>query len=422
MYPRNLKAEILESAVYSPVIVVNGARQVGKSTLMAGLFENAGRPTYIDLDDVATLAAAKAAPKNFVQGLKGPIVIDEVQRAPELFLPIKEIADASGKKCRFFLTGSAGVLGLSKLADSLAGRMEVFSLWPLSQGELRGKKDSLVDLLFRDRQSLPQVDALELPELLSIMTVGGYPEVLNRPSPKARFRWFRGYINSILERDIRDLSRIEGITELPNLLALLASRAGCLLNHADLSRSMGMPHMTLKRYMALLEAVFFVVQVQPWSRNIGKRLLKTPKVFINDTGLMCHLLGRDIAALNADRTLLGSVFENFVCMELVKQLTWADVQPRLYHFRTADNRFEVDFVLEAPDGRIVAIECKASSSVDEGSFKGLRYLKEQTGAQFHRGIVLYTGEYTLTFGADLQAVPVSALWETATEDALALSL
>lgn len=143
MYPRNLKAEILESAVYSPVIVVNGARQVGKSTLMAGLFENAGRPTYIDLDDVATLAAAKAAPKNFVQGLKGPIVIDEVQRAPELFLPIKEIADASGKKCRFFLTGSAGVLGLSKLADSLAGRMEVFSLWPLSQGELRGKRTHL---------------------------------------------------------------------------------------------------------------------------------------------------------------------------------------------------------------------------------------------------------------------------------------
>lgn len=421
MYSRNLKREILESAQYCPVIVVNGARQAGKSTLMAGLFEKAIRPTYINLDDVATLAAAKAAPKNFLQGLKGPVIIDEVQRAPELFLPIKEIVDASGKKCRFFLTGSAGVLGLTKLADSLAGRMEVFSLWPLSQGEIRGKKDSLVDLLFRDREPLPQIKALELPELLSIITAGGYPDILRRPIPKARSGWFRGYISSILERDVRDLSRIEGITELPNLLTLLASRAGCLLNHSDLSRSMGIPHMTLKRYMALLEAVFFVEQVQPWSRNIGKRLLKTPKVFINDTGLMCHLLGRDIAALNADRTLLGSVFENFVCVELLKQLTWGDVKPRLYHFRTADNRFEIDFVLEAPDGKIVAIECKASSSVDEVSFKGLRYLKEHLGEQFHRGIVLYTGEYTLTFGENLQAVPVSALWETATEDALPLN-
>jgi predicted AAA+ superfamily ATPase len=416
MYPRNLKTELLESAQYSPVILLNGARQTGKSTLALGLFERDNRPTYVTLDDITTLGSARSSPKSFVQALKNHSMIDEVQRAPELFLSIKEAVDTSGKTCRFFLTGSANVLSLPTLADSLAGRMEIFTLWSLSQGEIRGRREAFIDLLF-SQQKVPMIKAVTSPELTEILTLGGFPDILERPNQKSRSSWFKGYLSSILERDVRQLSNIEGLTELPNLLTLIATRSGALLNLADLSRSLKLPYMTLKRYLALLETIFLVVPIQSWSNTLGNRLVKAPKLFLNDTGLLCHLLGRDLKALELNPSLTGSIFENFIVMELLKQAGWSETQPRVYHFRTADSRHEVDIVLGAPDGRVVGIECKLSSTVRPENFKGMKMLKEIAGDNFHRGIIIYTGANSLSFADKLEAVPVSALWETANQPA-----
>jgi len=216
----------------------------------------------------------------------------------------------------------------------------------------------------------------------------------------------------MMERDVRDLSNIDQLTALPNLLALLASRSGALLNNSDVSRSLELPLTTLKRYLSLLELLFLVVPVRPWFGNFGKRLIKMPKTYLNDTGLLCHLLGCDVEAIYANGTLLGAVFENFVVMELIKQLTWCQTRAKMFHFRTVNGQ-EVDVVLEAADGKIVGIECKAATTIKADTFKGLKALKESAGKKFHRGIVLYTGSNVLGFVEGMQAVPVSALWEIA---------
>lgn len=410
LYPRNSKSDLLQSVRHSPVALIVGARQVGKSTLARGLFPQTERPSYITLDDISALSLARSSAKTFLQGLDDSVIIDEVQRAPELFLAIKESVDSSRKAGRFILTGSANVLTLPKLSESLAGRMEIHTLWPLSRGEFLGQREAFIDFVFA-ADKVPKLRPLKLSQLIEILVAGNYPPVLARPSQKLRDNWFRGYLTSIVERDIRDLSHVERFTELPDLLSLVASRAGGMLNLADLSRSLSLPYMTLKRYLALFEAIFLVVPLNAWSSNIGKRLVKAPKLYLNDTGLLCHMLRRDSAALEADRTLLGMVFENFVLMELVKQISWSETRPQIYHFRTADTKHEVDFVLESADGRVVGVECKSSSTIDQSCFSGLRALASQAGNKFHKGIVLYTGTNVLMFDENLMALPVSALWD-----------
>ncbi len=410
LFPRNLQTDLLEATKVTPVVLINGARQTGKSTLATGMFPPQKRPRYISLDDIATLGLAKSSPKNFIQVMDGPVIIDEIQRAPELFLPIKESVDKLRKPGRFILTGSANVLTLPKLADSLAGRMEVYTLWPLSQGELRGHQESFIDAVF-SKQKVPDVSATEMRQLVQALITGGYPDIQSRTGTRLRENWYTSYINSLLERDVRELSNIEGLTELPNLLSLLASRAGGLVNLSDVSRSLELSYMTLKRYLALLQAVYVVVQLPAWANNLGKRLVKASKLYINDTGLLCHLIGRDAAALESNRSLLGAVFENFVVMELMKQTAWSVLRPKLYHYRTSDGRYEVDLVLETRDGRVVGVECKSSSTVTKDNFKGLYALKEDAGSKFVRGVVLYTGSNTLRFDDKMEAMPVTALWE-----------
>jgi uncharacterized protein len=415
LIPRNLKTPLLDAAKDTPVVMLNGARQTGKSTLMAGLISGKDSPEQITLDDFAVLESARSAPKSFIQQFAGRVIIDEIQKLPELLLPIKESIDRNRVPGKFFLTGSADVLTLPKVSESLAGRMEIHTLWPLSQGEIRGVQEDLIDVLFSDTK-LPKIKPIETPELLEIITIGGYPEVVKRTDENRRTAWFRSYITSILERDVRDLSNIEGLKSLPNLLALIASRTGGLLNMSDLARSFQLTNSTLKRYLVLLETVYLVVALQPWSRNLGKRLVKSPKLYLNDTGLLCHLLECNAKGLERNRQLFGFVFENFVLMELMKQIAWSKTQPKVLHFRMLTGQ-EVDIVLESRSGRLVGIECKASSTVKLDSFKGLQYLKEQAGKNFHRGIVIYTGSETLSFGEDLTAVPVSALWEISSQAA-----
>jgi predicted AAA+ superfamily ATPase len=409
LYPRNLKDVVLDAANHSRVILVNGARQTGKSTLVLGLFSARERPPYVTMDDLTILSAAGNSPKSFIQRYKDRVVIDEIQRVPDLLLAIKENVDRDKRPGRFFLTGSANVLMLPAVSDSLAGRMQIHTLWPLSQGEIKKVKEDFIDTIFGG-DPLPTVRAIDEESLLNLLVAGGYPDAFQAKDELKRTLWFESYVKTIMERDIRDLSNIEGLASLPNLLALLASRSGGLLNIADLSRSLELPQTTLKRYMTLLEQVFFIVRVASWSSNLGKRLVKAPKIFLNDSGLLCYLSGVNLAGLNANRPLLGAVFENFVVLELLKQISWSIIRPKLLHFHTNTGR-EVDIVLEGRDGKVVGIECKMSSTVKSEHFKGLRVLKETCGKRFHRGIVLYTGSETVSFDDDLEAAPVSALWQ-----------
>jgi hypothetical protein len=413
MFPRGLARAVAEALADRPVVLVNGARQTGKTTLARHLAATVHPARYVTLDDASVLAAAHGDPAGFVSGLQEPVILDEVQRVPELFPAIKAAVDRDRTAGRFLLTGSADVLLLPRLSESLAGRMEVHTLWPLSQGELEGQPEELVDALFADSLPAPRSpQGGRKPELVDRLVRGGYPEVVGIAADARRQAWFGSYVTTILQRDVRDLANIEGLTMLPRLLRLLASRSTALLNFADLSRSIGIPQTTLKRYMALLEMTFLLQTLPAWFVNIGKRLVKSPKLLLNDTGLAAHLQGLNAERLVGDRVLLGPLLENFVVMELKKQAGWSRRQPQLHHFRTEAGE-EVDVVLEDAAGGVVGIEVKAAATVAQMDFKGLRTLAAAAGKRFHRGVVLHTGPEVIPFAADLHALPISTLWRTA---------
>lgn len=410
MIPRHLSAPVREALGDRPVVFVNGARQVGKSTLARAVAEGESVPRrYLTLDDAAVLAAASADPVGFVAGLEGPIVLDEVQRAPGLFVAIKPAVDQNRQPGRFLLTGSADVLLLPRLSESLVGRMEVLTLWPLSLGEIEGRREAFLDAVFAPQLPPPGPPSREGVDLAEVIVRGGFPELVAREVKSRRDAWFGAYVTTVLQRDVRDLAQIEGLTALPRLLALLASRPMGLLNYADLARNSGLAQSTLKRYMALLETTFLVQTLPAWFANVGKRLAKSPKVFLADTGLTAYLRGADVRRLRRDRHELGLLLENFVIMELKKQRGWSRVQPELFHFRTSEGH-EVDLVLEDRSGGIVGIEIKGAATVGARDFKGLRVLAEAAGNRFRRGILLYTGGQRVPFGVSLHAVPVSAVW------------
>ena len=413
MYTRNSITDLQAALKDSPVVLINGARQVGKSTLASSLLgleiDQDSANHYLTLDDATTLAAALADPLAFLKNLPAMVVIDEIQRAPELFIAIKQLVDRDRRPGRFLLTGSSNVLTLPKLADSLAGRMEVHTMWPLSQGEIIGHKEGFIDQCFSS-SPLAKVKALNWDALCERMQLGGYPEILQRSDSRRRNAWYRSYLTAIIERDIRELANIEGLRELPNLLQMLAARIGGLLNFSAISCVSKISNTTLKRYLALLEAVYILVELPAWYRNEEKRLVKSPKIYLNDTGLAMHLRGMDQGRL-LDHNNAGFIMENFVLMELKKQSAWSQTMPKLYHFRTASGK-EVDIVLEAPDGRSVGIECKSTSAVKARDFAGLDELARLAGDKFHRGVVLYTGDQTLSFAANYVAAPISALWLT----------
>ncbi|OGQ73473.1 MAG: ATPase [Deltaproteobacteria bacterium RIFCSPLOWO2_12_FULL_57_22] len=409
MIQRNVSAALLEALADNPVVLLHGARQTGKSTLAEWLASGGHPARYLTLDDAAVLAAARGDPSGFIAGLEGPVVLDEVQRAPELFLAIKAVVDRDRSPGRFLLTGSANVMLLPRLSESLAGRMEILTLWPLSQGEIEGVKEGFIDAVFSDSLPNRTKNREDVSGLLARLLCGGYPVVHGRLSEARQKAWFGSYVTTILQRDVRDLANVEGLTALPRLLSLLAARAMSLLNLSELSRSIAIPQTTLKRYMALLETTFLIQTLPAWSGNLGKRLVKAPKLVLSDTGLMSQLLGLSKKRITMDANLLGPLLENFVVMELLKQVTWSRTQARLFHFRTQTGQ-EVDIVLEDPAGHLVGIEVKAGATVTTQDFKGLRTFAEATGRHFQRGVVLYTGTESVPFGPRLHALPVRALW------------
>lgn len=411
MLRRHITDSLLDALADTPAVLVNGARQTGKSTLVQSPELEDQNRQYLTFDDPGILAAAKLDPNGFVAGLNAPVTLDEVQHVPELFPVIKAAVDRNRQPGRFLLTGSADAMLLPKLSESLAGRMEALTLWPFSQGEMHGVRESFVDKLFSPKPVgwSGKSAMVRRDELLATVLAGGYPPAVARQRVVRRDAWFQSYVVTMLQRDIRDLANIADVTAVPRLLAVVAARAGGLLNFADLSRTVALPQTTLKRYFALLESTFLVQLLRPWATNLGKRVIQTPKVYLNDTGLLAHLLGITIDRLKAEGNLAGGILENFVLMELRKQSTWSSTQPELFYWRTASGQ-EVDVVLEDRAGRLTGVEVKAAATLGANDVRGLQALASEAGKKWVRGVVLYTGNEVVPFSSNLHGVPITQLW------------
>jgi len=402
---RIAKARIEEALEDSPVVLVKGPRQSGKTTLVR-MFEREGR-NYITLDDETVLSAASSDPVGFLRGMD-TVIIDEIQRAPALLRAIKKAVDEDRRAGRFLLTGSADLMTLPIVSESLAGRMEAVALYPFAAGELMGTEPHFIACLFDGE--LPKItESIVGDALVDLVLTGGYPEMQRRATPRRRTAWVRDYVDALIQRDVRDISEIERFDELRHLLRILPHYVGQLVNLADLGRNTGLDAKTVRRYLGLLEQLFLVRRIEAWHRNDLKRLIKSPKFAFIDTGLLATLRGMDTDGVRADRTAFGGVLESYVFGEILKQIAWTGEDIRITHFRDKDG-LEVDLVLENADRRCIGLEVKASATVRAEDFRGLRKLSEVAGAGFAAGYVLYDGETVVPFGDRLFAVPLSILW------------
>jgi predicted AAA+ superfamily ATPase len=398
---------IVETALADTrVVLIAGPRQAGKTTL-ARQFSGSDRP-YITLDDVGSLNAARTDPIGFIRGIKRA-VIDEVQRAPELMLAIKESVDRDDEPGRFLLTGSANLATIPAIADSLAGRLAVVPLLPFAQSEIRSTPGRLLDRLFAGEEPYVAEDTVVGDDLMLTVLRGGYPEVLRRTTPGRRTAWLQDYVNLILDRDVRDIASIDQLDRLPRLLDVLAEHAGQMVNHSSFGAALGLSSITAQKYVAILERLYLIRTLVPWSNNRLNRLVKTPKLHFLDTGLLAALREDEANALRDNKTRFGPLLESFVVSELLKLESWSDRRLSFSHYRTKD-RDEVDVVIEDRRGRIVGIEVKASATVKSDDFRGLRQLQEAVGERFVRGLVLHDHDRVTPFGEKLQGAPLSLLW------------
>lgn len=408
LYPRYIRSRMKEALSDSPVVLIHGPRQSGKTTLARLVGDEEGY-TYFTFDDDVQREAAQTDPVGYIAELPERVILDEVQRVPELFTSLKTSVDAKRKPGRFILTGSSNVLLVPKLSDSLAGRMEILRLHPVSQVELTGKEWSFLTTLFdSDFKSIKNSKRLG-GKLADKIVAGGFPAALTRSTAQRRAAWYRNYAETMIQRDVRDLSRISALDALPRLLAATASQTACLLNVSGLSAPLQISRTTVREYLTLLNRIFLLEELPPWYSNRLKRLSKTPKLHIGDTGLACALLGIDTDMLRKDRALLGHVLETFVYQELRRQASWQQHPVHFYHFRDRE-KTEIDIILEY-SGRLAGVEVKASSTVRSDDFKGLRKFMEATESRFAAGVVLYDGEAVVPFGRHLYAVPISSLWK-----------
>jgi predicted AAA+ superfamily ATPase len=408
---RHIQNKLLKTLEVSPVVFLNGPRQAGKSTLVQAIANKEYPAEYVTFDSTTQMVAAANSPTSYLKERKGALIIDEVQLVPEIFRALKIVVDElrlnhePKLKGRFLLTGSANIMALPKLSDPLVGRMNVLTLYPISSSESLGGNGNFIERLFnKDFEA-----DLGKHKLSDIIRAATYPEISGADIHE-RTIWFDGYLTTILQRDVRALAEIEKLSSLPNLLRILANRAGSLINDADIARDAGLNSVTSRNYKTILKMLFLTFELAPWYRNIGKRLVKSPKGYMTDTLLLCHLLQYELSDIEKNRPeLFGHVLENFVATELLKLITFRNDKIDLFHFRTSDNK-EVDFVLEKPNGQLAAVEVKKSDNVSKIDFKGLEDLQRITGDDFVCGIVLYRGKDVVPFGQNLWAIPISNLY------------
>ncbi|MFO8049201.1 MAG: ATP-binding protein [Desulfosudaceae bacterium] len=409
LHPRFLMQRVTEALADSPVVLIHGPRQCGKTTL-ARLVGDAAGYAYLSFDDDVQRAAAQSDPVGFVADLPDKVVLDEIQRVPGLFTSLKAAVDSRRQAGRFILTGSANVLLVPKLADSLSGRMEILRLHPLTQCELAGADPGFLTILFGTGFKKFAHGQRQGKALADRVASGGYPAALSRTTFRRRAVWYRDYIDTLVQRDVNDLFSIRSLDALPRLLTLAAGQTARLLNVAELSGPFQLSRPTIREYITLLERVFLIEELVPWHSNRLKRLIKTPKLHLCDTGLACALLGVDGSALWNDRELYGQLLETFVFQELRRQAGWQEEPVSFYHYRDKEG-MEVDVVIEFRGQRIAGVEVKASSTIVAADFKGLLRLQKSVGKRFAIGVVLYDGEAVASFGEGLFAVPLSMLWE-----------
>jgi predicted AAA+ superfamily ATPase len=408
LYPRFAESALAEALADSPVVLIHGPRQCGKSTLASMLGDRQGY-AYTSFDDEVIREAAEADPIGFVDALPGRAILDEVQRVPGLFTSLKAAVDRDRQPGRFLLTGSSNVLLVPTLSDSLGGRIAIQRLHPLAQCELAEKPSGFLDRLFAADFPARKVARLK-DELPARIVAGGYPPALERPEGRRRDRWYRDYINTLVQRDVRELARINALDAMPRLLGMAAARTAQLFNLSDLASSFRLSRNTIGDYVALLENIFLLERAPPWYSNRSSRLVKTPKLHMGDTGLACSLLGLDADALAADRAQLGPLLETFVYQELRRVASWHPHHHDFYHFRDRD-KVEVDIVIERGARQLAGVEVKAAATVTAADFRGLHKLKRTAGRRFVAGVVLYDGEASARFGEGMFAVPIRLLWE-----------
>jgi len=398
---------LVEALGDSPVVLIHGPRQCGKTTLAQAVGARRGY-AYFTFDDPVVLAAAAADPARFVADLPDRVILDEVQRVPALFAHLKRSVDRDRRAGRFLLTGSANVLFVPRLADSLAGRIAIIRLLPFAQCEIERRASWFLNALFGAGFQTRRTGRLGL-ALAERVVAGGYPPALDRAAPRRRAAWYRDYVETMIQRDVRDLARIASLDALPRLLALAAGQTARLLNVSDLAAPFQLSRPTIRDYVTLLERIFLLEELSPWHTNRLSRLVKTPKLHLTDTGVAAALLGVDATALYQDRGALGQLLETFVYQELRRQASGHDDEIRFHHFRDRDG-YEVDVVLERGGRQVAGVEVKAGATVTGADFAGLRKLAAAAGDRFTWGVVLYDGETAAGFGPRLSAVPVGALW------------
>lgn len=405
LFPRFATDRVTTALQDTPVVMVNGPRQCGKTTLVRE-FASRNR-AYITLDDDTVLESVRSDPSGFVRGLDMAIV-DEVQRAPDLLRAIKTSVDADRRPGRFLLTGSANVLALPRVSESLAGRMEIITLLPLGRSEILGRPPTFLKHALVGKIAKP-FEVIIGDDLVRAVLVGGYPEMLRRKNQKRRRAWARDYIKAIVERDIRDIADLDKLAHMPRLLRVLAHHSGQLANFSQLGGQIALDDKTTRKYIAILEQLFLVHRVEPWFRNQLKRLVKTPKLHFIDSGLLAVMVGATEEGLSKNRSMLGSLLEAFLFSEIMKQSSWLDETCTLHYYRDKDQD-EVDIVVESESGATVGLEIKAAATVNSGDFRGLRKLSAASGHNFKLGLVLYDSENTVPFGDNMFAAPISCVW------------
>ena len=399
---------ITEAMTDTPVVIVNGARQVGKSTLVTELLHLRGDVQFVTLDHEPTLRAAATDPRTFVERNVDTLVIDEAQREPRLFRAIKSAVDTDRRPGRFLLTGSARLLSVPEMADALVGRVEIVELWPFSELELHDASGSLLDIIETDPTTLVRNRTIDRQQLAELVVRGGFPEIISR-SPGRRRSWFESYASTSVTRIVNQVAAIERAAEIPRLLRLLAGRTATELNVSNLASAFGWPGRTIDAYLAHL-ANSFVVQILPaWSTNLSSKVVHRPKVHMVDTGLAAALTGHTARHLLDSPELFGAMLETFTLMELRKQTSWSESRPTLWHFRDRGGA-EVDIIIEYPDGRIVGIETKSGATPSHSDSNGLRLLRDRLGERFHHGYLASTAPEAHPISDRISAIPLTALW------------